>query len=75
MMVCVIVINPAVPSPIRMAAVTEIPVWADNPSPMGVKLLVKPSSRNTRPRVRWLTMPPTNMDDSSAPMPSADISA
>ena len=75
MMVWVMVINPAVPSPISTAANIDMPVCADNPRPMGVRLLVNPKTRKTRPLVIWLMMPPTNMDDSSAPMPSAVISA
>ena len=40
---CVMVMNPEVPSPINTAAIIEIPVWEDNPNPIGVRLLVNPS--------------------------------
>ena len=75
MTVWVMVMKPEVPRPIRTAAMTEMPVWDDNPIPIGVRLLVKPSNRNTLPRVMWLTMPPTNNDENRAPMPRAAIRA
>ena len=52
-----------------------MPVCEDNPIPMGVRLLVNPSNRNTLPRVMWLTMPPTNSEENSEPTPRAAISA
>ena len=73
--VWVMVMNPEVPNPIMTAAIMEMPVWDDSPIPMGVRLLVKPSSRNTFPRVMWLMMPPTNIEENRAPIPRAAISA
>ena len=75
MMVWVMVMKPDVPRPIRTAAIMEIPVCEDSPMPMGVRLLVNPSSRNTLPRVMWLMIPPTNTDENREPMPSAAMRA